>query len=95
LTRRDKIEKSAAVNTRLAPNEQLIVRIVARLPNGKAVVGEASSKLGKGFSLDALEEQAKRNARGKAGADGAAVDTPTISGNTLNVSYIKRRVVIS
>jgi hypothetical protein len=89
-----KIEEAAARNLKLAGNEQVIVRVVARLPDGTAVTGEASSKLGKSVSLDALEEQAKRNARWKAGAAGNDIDTPTIAGNTLNVSYIKRRVAV-
>jgi hypothetical protein len=91
----NKLEEAAARNETLAGNEQIIVRIVAKLPDGSAVIGEASSKLGKGFSLDHLVEQAKRNARGKAGDVGTGVDTPYIGANTLNVSYIKRRVAIS
>jgi hypothetical protein len=90
----ERLAEAAARNLRLAGNEQVIVRVVARLPDGRAVVGEASSKLGRTPDLAALEEQAKRNARWNAGLAGAEIDTPTIAGGTVNVSYVKRKVAV-
>lgn len=82
-----------ARTTQLAGNEQMLVRITVRLPNGTVRTFYTSSFLGGRVNLAQLEAQAKRNARGQLEREeGLDLDTPTIAGGTFKVDYVKRTV---
>lgn len=87
------LTEQEARNTALAGNEQMVCRITVRLPNGQVRTYYTSSFLGGRVSLAQLEEQAKRNARGALEREeGLDLDTPTISGGTFRVDFIRRSV---
>jgi hypothetical protein len=88
------VDETAARNAQLARNQQLVARVVVRTDDGRVHVYYASTKLGGRQSLDQLAEQAKRNARGDLKSRGYDIDTPTVSGNTMRVDYVKRTVSV-
>ncbi len=90
----DKLTQEAARNTKLAGNEQIVVRIVVKTEDGIAHSFSVSSQLGKTPDLDALEELATRRARAILKDQKYDIDTPTVSGATINVSYLRRRVAV-
>lgn len=88
------ISEEAAVNQKLAANEQLVVRITVRTDDGVGHVFSVSSKLGGRQTPSDLVELAKRRARAELKNQNYDIDTPTVSGATINVSYLKREVAI-
>ena len=71
-------------------NQQAVVRIVVKAPDGSVHVFSASSKKGEIPDLEFLEEQAKRNARGGLGKKGIQVTTHDVGKATIRRDYLTR-----